>query len=120
MRVRVEEAVFHDLLDIIVDQLAADLPQIVPLSQKALLVIHWASAYVLHDQHTGCRVFMVELGAADILDSLIVAGELLHIGGFLEEVHLLLRRGPQLVQNHVKIYNVLKTSDRRQDADRSL
>ena len=57
---------------------------------------------------------MVQLRAPDIADPLVVAGELLHIGGFLEKVHFLLRSGPEFVQDHFQVHDILKAAHRRE------
>ena len=115
-----EEAVLHDLLDIVVDQLAADLAKIVTLCEEFVLVIHRTSADVFHNKHTRRRILVVELGTANVIDPLVVAGKFLHVGGFLEEIHLLLRCGPQFIQNHLQVHHILESADRGKNTDCSL
>ena len=38
--------------------------------------------------------------------------KLLHVCGFLQEIHLFLRHGPHLIQNHIQIHQVLEISYR--------
>ena len=115
-----EEAVLHDLLDIVIYKLPADLAEVIALRLKTLLVIDRASADILHDKDAGSRILMVQLRASDVADPLVVPGEFLHVGGFLEEIHLLLRRRPEFVQDHLKIYHVLEAADRRKKPHCSL
>ena len=48
MGVRMEKSVVHDLLDVVVDKLSADLSQVIPFRLKTCSVIHRAAAYILH------------------------------------------------------------------------
>ena len=112
VRVSMEETVFHDLLDVVVDQFAADLLQIISPAEKMFSVIDGTAADILHDEDTAGSVFTVEMGHADIFDPGIVAGKLLHIGCLFKEIHFLLRDCPHFIQNHPEIYDVLNTADR--------
>ena len=113
-----EESVVHDLLDIVVDEFPSDLAQIVSLRQKAFSVIHRTAAYILHYKYPGSGVLMIQFRTPDIADPLVVVGELLHIGGFLEKVHLFLRSRPQLIQDHFQIHDILEAAHRRKQIDR--
>ena len=63
---------------------------------------------------------MIQFRAGHVDDVLVVAGKLLHIGGFLEKVHFFLRNAPQLVNDHIQIHQIANFSDWRNQFDSAL
>ena len=104
MGIGMEKAILHDLPDIIVHQLAADLLQIVTVIGQGCFVIYGKTIDILHHQHMLCRILPVQLRRYHKGHVFIVAGKFLHIGSLGEEIHLLLCHRPHLIKHHVKIY----------------
>ena len=118
MGVGMEKTVIQDLLDVIADQLLSDLIQIVSGRQQAFPVVNGKAVNIFHDQYPGRRIFLILSGNAHVSDIPVVSAEFLNIGGFLEEIHLLLGNGPHFIQDHFHVDHILDISDGRQQADR--
>src|SRR5699024_1564181 len=58
--VRIKELVIHDLLDIVIDQFASDLFQVVSVLYQCIFVIDPESVDVLHDKHIDRCILLVE------------------------------------------------------------
>ena len=56
---------------------------------------------------------MIEMGDPHIFDPGVVAGKLIYIGRLFEEIHLLPRDSPHLIQDHVQIHDILDPAYRR-------
>ena len=107
-----EKAVIHHLLDEVVDVLRPDLMKIVAALRQSFPVIDGHAFHILHHKNTARRILVVESRAGHIGDALVVSGKLLHVGGFLQEIHLLLGNAPELIQDHVQIHQILQIADR--------
>ena len=108
MRVCVEEAVIHYLLDEIIRELLADFIQIIAILPQSPCVVYCEAAYILHHEHMVCGIFRIQLRSRRIYDGTVIIRELPHIRSLTGEIHLLLRDLPELIENHIKIDYILQ------------
>ena len=115
-----EEAVVHDLVDEIVGKFAADLVKVITTGNQFGFVIDRNARDVFHDKRAAGGMFSVKLWNVDVFILRVVRGKFLHVGGFLEEVHFILRDSPELVYDCVEIHEIPELADRREPADNTL
>ena len=99
-----EEAVLHDLANVVVRQLCADLGKVIARCAKRLMIVDGDSIDALHYQYVCGRIFAVQLWRCDEGHIFVQSMEALKIGGFRLEVHLFLRYQPHLVQHLIEIH----------------
>ena len=84
-----EEAIVEHLLGIVVDELHADLVQVIAILGQTLRVRDRYAVHIVHHHDMVRAPFHVGLGAADELHVRIVVAELLEVLRLDEEVRLL-------------------------------
>jgi len=99
-----EEAVVHDLLDVIVRQLGPDLAQVVTGGGQLILLGDAHAVDALHHQYGGGGVVPVQGGRRDKSHVGVQLVEPLQIGGLGLEIHLLLRHHPHFVQDLIEVH----------------
>ena len=114
MGICMKEAVIHDLLDIVINQFASDLFQVVSVLNQCIFVIDPESVDVLHDKHIDRCILLVENRSAHKADLLIPAGKFFHICRFCKEIHLIPCHRPHFIQHKVQIRHSLDTDRRHQ------
>ena len=113
MRICMEKPIVHNLLNIVVYQLASDLLQIIALSQQRLLVVNPAAIDIFHYKYMDGGVLLVQNRSPHKSHILIPSGKLLHIGCLCQKVHLVSSDRPHLVQNKIQICHSLDTDRRK-------
>ena len=106
MRVGVEKAVIDDLLDIVLRKLKGNLIQIIAQLSEPVGLVDLLACDVLHNQHLGGGVLMVDNGAGHVDNVLIKLVELVGVVSLDQKVHFLLGCKPHLVQHHFKVDGV--------------
>ena len=108
-----EKPVVHNLLNIIVYQLASDLLQIIAPGQQRLFIVNAAAVDILHYEYMDSGILLVQNRSSHKGHILIPPGKLLHIGGFCQEIHLISCDRPHLIQNKIQICHALDTDRRK-------
>ena len=103
MRISVEEAVVDDLLHVMISELGGDLPAVITILLQALQIIDLTSADIFHHQYPRCRQLAMHAGLRDIAHFPVELRETLHEGGLIDEIHFLLCRFPELIEQDVDI-----------------
>ena len=104
MRVSVEEAILHNLPDVVVRQLRADFREIVARFHQLVVFVDAHAVDALHHQHVRCGVRAVENRRRDEHDVLIQRVEALQIRRFGLEIHFFLRNNPHFVQHLIEVH----------------
>ena len=117
VRIRMEEAVIHDLMNIVVYEFCAYFIKVILFSQKRILVVDRYTVHIFHDKDPGSRILPVELRNINIAEFGVVGRELFDVRSFLEEIHLFLRDHPEFVEDHVEIDDIAQIADRRKHPD---
>ena len=112
-----KESVIHNLLDKIVHQLSADLPQVIAILQERLLIIDPTAVDVFHHQDMDCSKLLIKLRSPDKIHILVPAGKLLHVRCLGQEVHLIPRDRPHLIKHKIQVRHPLD-ADRRKELHR--
>ena len=118
MRVGMEEAIFDDLLDVVIGQLGTDFIQIIAVFEQLRLVVHGDAVDELHRQHLrrGFLAIDARTGGKDHVFVVLIKGfGVLRLDG---EVHLLLRDLPHLVQYDAEIEDFAGARGELEDACR--
>ena len=117
MRIGMKKAIFHHLLDKAVYEFLSDLIEVIATRPERSDIIDRTAFYVFHHQNMICGKTPVQLWASDIFDIFIVPREFIHVGFFFAEIHLFLSDRPHLVEDHIKVDQVLQISHRRKEPD---
>ena len=120
VRVGMEEAVVDNLLDVI---LAEPLPKhghIDAARAQAVEIINRHTVDVFHDEDVLRRELPIDVWARHEHVIVIEVRELFDVVGLDEEVHLLLRNRPHLVEHHVEVDDVLRMAHDFDEARRTL
>ena len=99
MRVGMEEPVIEDLRGVVVEDLLADLLEVVARIPQTVGRQDGNAVDVFHDQHVLAAEFRVHVRAVDKRHILVQPRELLEVRRLALEVRLLEERGPQLLHH---------------------
>ena len=113
MRVGMEEAVVEDLRGVVVEDLLADLLQVVAGSPQPVGRQDGDAVDVLHDQHVLATEFRVHVRAVDERHVLVQPRELLEVRRLALEVRLLEERGPQLLHHVAQVEHLVVLHEAR-------
>ena len=90
-----EKAILDHLLDKVVHKLASDLIQVIAVLQKFFFIVNRDPVNIFHDQYMRRRIFPIQDRRFYKGNALVLFGKLGNVGGFCQEVHLLLCHCPQ-------------------------
>ena len=102
-----EEAVIHDLLDIIVRQLGPDLAEVVARSSQLILLGDAHAVDALHHQYGGGGIVPVQGGRRDKSHVGVQLVEPLQVDGLGLEIHFLLGHHPHFVQDLIEVQQLV-------------
>ena len=113
MRVGMEEPVIEDLRGVVVEDLLADLLEVVARIPQTVGRQDGNAVDVFHDQHVLAAQLGMHFRAIDEGDALVQTREFLEVSGFALEVRLLEERGPQLLHHVAQVEHLVVLHEAR-------
>ncbi|CDC84434.1 unknown [Erysipelotrichaceae bacterium CAG:64] len=103
MRVSVEKAVVHDLLDVVLCQLGGNFPKVIAAFLQCFAIVNDNAVNVFHDQHPAGRVGLLNQRRTDIGDRLMIPGKFHGKARLIQKIHFLLCGKPEFIHHDIDI-----------------